>query len=45
MIRPMIHTNDSKENLMSIIDRMNLIQKKKLMTQLLFRGSVLLNRI
>ena len=39
------HTNDSKENLMYIIGRMNLIQKKELMTQPLFRGIVLRKRI
>ena len=40
-----IHTNGSKENLLFIINRMILIQKKKLMIQPLCRGRVLLNRI
>ena len=40
-----IHTNGSKENLLFIIYRMILIQKKKLMIQPLCRGRVLLNRI
>ena len=40
-----IHTNGSRENLLFMTNRRILIQEKKLMTQRLCRGSVLLNRI
>ena len=40
-----LQVNDSKENLSYIINRMNLIQYKKLKTLTLCLGRVLLNRI